>query len=175
MMRRLRMKSGRADNVRIGPLSIITLIAVLSLAVLAVLTVSTAHASKSIAERQANSTTNFYLDEQVAQEFVAEVDGQLASLRAGGSSSATASSAAAVVSSRLDGICADMAAVSGGTVTVTAMVEGDRVLADFTCKDGRTLNVGLLLVDGARYRIDEWKMGAVEEEPQPAGTLWTAG
>ena len=61
-------------SVRIGPISLFTLIIILCLAVLAVLSVTTARAELSITERQAATTTETYELESAAQRFVAEVD-----------------------------------------------------------------------------------------------------
>lgn len=61
-------------SVRIGPISLFTLIIILCLAVLAVLSVTTARAELSVTERQAQTTTETYQLETVAQTFVADVD-----------------------------------------------------------------------------------------------------
>ena len=66
-------------SVRIGPISLFTLIIILCLAVLAVLSITTARAELSITERQAATTTETYQLEVQGQEFVAAVDGALAS------------------------------------------------------------------------------------------------
>lgn len=65
-------------SVRIGPISLFTLIIILCLSVLAVLSVTTARAELSVTERQAATTTETYGLETAAQMFVAEVDGALA-------------------------------------------------------------------------------------------------
>ena len=55
------------DNVRIGPLSVLTLVGILCMAVLAVLSVSTSNASLVIAQRQAHAISDSYLAEAAAQ------------------------------------------------------------------------------------------------------------
>ena len=65
-------------SVRIGPISLFTLIIILCLAVLAVLSVTTARAELSVTERQAATTTETYQLEVRGQEFLAAVDGALA-------------------------------------------------------------------------------------------------
>ena len=70
-----------AVRVRMGPLSIFALVIVISLAVLSALTLSTAHASLSLAQRQANAVSEKYLAEQAGSVFVAEVDAALAQWR----------------------------------------------------------------------------------------------
>lgn len=66
-------------SVRIGPISLFTLIIILCLAVLSVLSLTTARAELSVTERQAATTTETYQLETAAQTFVAEVDGALSS------------------------------------------------------------------------------------------------
>ena len=65
-------------SVRIGPISLFTLIIVLCLAVLTVLSVTTSLAELSTTERQAATTTETYQLESVGQQFVADVDAALA-------------------------------------------------------------------------------------------------
>ena len=65
-------------SVRIGPISLFTLIIVLCLAVLTVLSVTTSLAELSTTERQAATTTETYQLEAVGQQFVADVDAALA-------------------------------------------------------------------------------------------------
>ena len=60
-------------SVRIGPISLFTLIIVLCLAVLTVLSVTTSLAELSTTERQAATTTETYQLEAVGQQFVADV------------------------------------------------------------------------------------------------------
>lgn len=160
--------SRREENVRIGPISIITLIAVISMAVLAVLSTSTAHATKTISERQAAATHELYLNERAAQEFVAGIDDALASV-AGGS----ATGSAAAVDRALDDICAAARAAGENQVTLTAKVEGESVTAEFVGESMRRLDVKISIRDGATYRIDKWKTAAVQQEAPTAGTLWT--
>ena len=64
-------------SVRIGPISLFTLIIVLCLAVLTVLSVTTSLAELSTTERQAATTTETYQLEAVGQQFVADVDAAL--------------------------------------------------------------------------------------------------
>lgn len=64
-------------SVRIGPISLFTLIIILCLAVLSVLSLTTARAELSVTERQAATTTETYQLESAAQIFVAEVNAAL--------------------------------------------------------------------------------------------------
>ena len=61
---------------------------------------------------------------------------------------------------------------SASGVEVAASAEGNLIQADFSCGNGRTLHVALVVDDGATYQIREWKMSAVQnEEPAPGQLL----
>lgn len=79
-------------SVRIGPISLFTLIIILCLSVLAVLSVTTARAEYSITQRQADTTTETYQLESAGQSFVSRVDGILSEVRRAGGSVGAASS-----------------------------------------------------------------------------------
>lgn len=71
-------------SVRIGPISLFTLVIILRLAVMAVLSATTAQATYSAAEKQALFTNDTYQNEQAAQSAVARHrrgSGKRASLR----------------------------------------------------------------------------------------------
>lgn len=161
---------GRADNVRIGPISLFTLIIVLCLAVLAILSFSTAHASMVMAERQATATSELYIDEVAAQEFVSGVDAKLAQVRKAGGNRTDAVKAVSDALLDLRDAAQD---ATNGQVEVTAGITESAVTARFECQNGRTLNIALTIQSDATYRIDTWKMSAVQNEPQPEGNLWT--
>lgn len=78
-------------SVRMGPISLVSLVIVLCLAVMCMLSVTTARAMYYSSERQASSTTDVYLCEQAGQKFLANVDGVLASVREGYDSEGEAS------------------------------------------------------------------------------------
>ena len=166
----LRASIRREDNIRIGPISVITLIIVVCMAVLAVLAASTAHATNVISERQAGATTALYCNERAAQEMVAGIDGVLAESRANGASSAVASAA---VESALDGICEKAREAGEGKVDVVAYADGGVVNAEFTCDNTRKLIATITIRDDATYRIDKWKMLAVQDDSPSGGRLWT--
>ena len=161
---------GRADNVRIGPISVFTLIIVLCMAVLAVLSFSTAHASAVMAERQATATAELYIDEVAAQEFVAGVDAKLAGVRASG---ADGTRGIQVVSDSLIELRDAAQAATNGQVEATAGISGPNITARFECQNGRTLYIAITILSDASYRIDTWKMSAVQNEEQHEGSLWT--
>ncbi|MDO4399664.1 MAG: S4A5 electrogenic sodium bicarbonate cotransporter 4 [Coriobacteriia bacterium] len=161
---------GRADNVRIGPISLFTLIIVLCMAVLAVLSFSTAHASLVMADRQATATSELYLDEVAAQEFVAAVDARLAAVRASSGNGAAGTQA---VSDALVSLRDAAQDAVNGQVEATAGMSDSTVTARFECQNGRTLYIAITILSDATYRIDTWKMSAVQNEAQPEGSLWT--
>lgn len=164
------IQTHRGDNVRIGPVSVITLIIVICMAVMGVLAVSTSAATKTISDRQAAATERMYLDERAGQEFVAGVDDVLAGLRGSGTS---ASRAAQAVENALDSICEGARDAADGRVDCTASVDGTAVTAEFVCEDARLLDITLTIRGDATYRIDEWKMASAQQETDSIGALWT--
>lgn len=207
-------RAGEGEHVRIGPISLLTLIAVICLAVLSALAFTTANASLTMAERQATATSELYLDEKAAQVFLAGIDDVLASARDGaaapasasrtgdgsqadgsarsgegartGSSSQSAARSRSAARTRIDAeAAASLVAQSlidirraaqldtDGEVEIWASVNGNEVSAEFSCANGRTLNIVVTMQDGATYSIDQWKMSAVQNEEQPEGRLWT--
>lgn len=60
-----------------------------------------------------------------------------------------------------------------GKVDALASVNGNKVNAWFTCENGRTLNILVTIRNNGTYRIDRWKMSAVQNEEPPQGKLWT--
>ena len=166
----IHIQTRRGDNVRIGPISIITLIAVICMAVLAVLAASTSYASATISVRMSESTQMMYDNERAGQEFVATLDDALAGVRASSGSSADAMRA---VDAALDKACANAREASGGAASCTADVDGNVVTAEFVCDDKRQLSIAITIRDDATYRIDEWKMASVQQEAQSGGMLWT--
>lgn len=154
------VKIKREEKIRIGPISLFTLISVICLAVLAVLAFSTANASYTMSERQARSVTGMYQNEQAAQEFVACLDDALAS---GGT---------AAVEPALASACTSAREAAGGEAEVTASMANSIVYAQFTSNDGRVLDIEVTIRNDASYRIDKWKVTAVQNEEQPQGNLF---
>lgn len=185
-------------SVRIGPISLFTLIIILCLAVLAVLSVTTARAELSITERQAATTTETYQLETAAQQFVAEVDAALAE----GSSSAlnevlssygvtAAASDAATATDASEAAPAGetiedenvSGATAGGSVsviecpaedpiTVTGSFDGSLIAVTLSKESGRTLDVALRVNDDGTYRIEQWKMTTQWTDDGTGENLW---
>lgn len=71
-------------SVRMGPISLFTLVITLCLAVMALLAFTTGRAELALTQRQQTATTDLYANEAAAQQFVAALDSRLAQLRQGG-------------------------------------------------------------------------------------------
>lgn len=151
------------ERIRIGPISVFTLIAVICLAVLAVLAFSTANAAYTMSQRQATSISGIYLNEMAAQEFIAGVDETLVTR---GSSD---------LDSSLPSLCNAAKDAADGRVEVSASVVSNVVYAEFTNDDGRILSIEVTIRDNNTYRIDKWKVTAVQNEEQPQGQLLIVG
>ncbi len=186
-------------SVRIGPISLFTLIIILCLAVLAVLSITTARAELSITERQAATTTGTYQLEVQGQEFVAAVDGALAS---GGETALEAVLAeyGIAVTAAPAGDAAAAGAVpageaiedetpSGGTVpaagttisdddggagaiTVSGTFDGELISATFAMDSGRTLAVALRVSNNDTYTIEQWKTTTQWTDDGAGENLW---
>lgn len=141
------MSGNAKSSVRIGPVSLFTLVIVLCLAVLAVLAATTAQATYAAAEKQATFTHDTYANEAAAQQFVADMDAALAPVRKAGGN--------------LD---AALGAIDRA-LPENAQREGSLVKATFTAESGRTLSVELTVRANATYEITAWK----------ATTQWTNG
>ena len=158
------------NDVRIGPISVFTLIIVVCLAVLAVLAFTSANATLVMTQRQATATSELYLDEAAAQQFVAGVDDELSTVRTAGGTNVDAVQA---VQRALPALTEAARGSSGGRVSVSASMDGDSVRAEFSCANGRMLTIVVTIRNDATFRIDKWKMTAVQNEEEPAGRLWT--
>ena len=54
---------------------------------------------------------------------------------------------------------------------VAASIAGNKVSAQFNCENGRTLDIVVTVRNNGTYRIDKWKMSAVQNEEPPQGQL----
>lgn len=144
-------------SVRIGPVSLFSLVIVLCLAVMAVLTLTTAQATYAAAEKQARFAADTYANEQAAQNLVAEVDAALAPVRAAGGSRTDALAAVADALAQADG----------------AALDGNRVQATFETDSGRTLSVVLTVNDNATYTVSQWKATTQWNDTDSGEKLWS--
>lgn len=153
-------RTGKRDgSVRMGPISVFSLVVILCLAVMAVLAVTTAQAAYTASEKQARFTTDTYLNEQAAQNFVAEVDGALSHVRSGNGSGNLKSAMAAV---------GDVAK-SYDDATLTK----NQVKANFITENGRTLSVVLTIHNDATYEISQWRAATQWNETDSGEVLWS--
>lgn len=126
-------------SVRMGPISIFTLIVLLSLAVLGVLTIATAQASYASAEKQVSFTTDTYQNEIAGNDLVALVDEELTKARSNGADRASALSS---LTKKLPD---------------NASIENNAIHAEFIEESGRTLTIVLEVTNGVKYSIAQWK------------------
>ena len=172
-------------SVRIGPISLFTLIVILCLAVLAVLSVTTARAELSITERQAATTTETYELESAAQRFVADVDGALAQGDAAlavvladyGIAADSGATPAAGETIEDDTMVAGGDTPAGATLDDTAIssggtFDGTLLSATFAMESGRTLAVVLRINDNGTYTIEQWKTTTQWTDDGTGANLW---
>ena len=146
--------SGSNSSVRIGPISLFTLVIILCLAVMGVLSATTAQATYSAAEKQALFTADTYANERAAQSAVAAIDAALQPVRADGG-----------------GLDAALAAVDKA-LPAGAQREGSTVSMSFATASGRTLEVELTITSRATYEISQWKATTQWTNDGPSASLW---
>ena len=178
-------------SVRIGPISLFTLIIVLCLAVLTVLSVTTSLAELSTTERQVATTTETYQLEAVGQQFVADVDAALAE---GGDalskvlvdygiqvqSSSTGGSEELVIEDDTvtgEPVGGDLGrpsateAADGSPVTFSGTRDGDLISVTFSMESGRTLVI-VLRIQNDTYTIEQWKVTTEWTDDGTGENLW---
>lgn len=131
------MSKPTTATIRMGPVTIFTLLIIVCLATLSVLALTTARASYAAAEKQNAGVQATYDVERQGQEFVAKVDAQLATARAAGQ---TPTAAVSALKSRF-----------GSELTV----EGTTVTSTFD-SDSRELTVQLEIKSDLTYQVTEW-------------------
>lgn len=178
-------------SVRIGPISLFTLIIVLCLAVLTVLSVTTSLAELSTTERQAATTTETYQLESVGQQFVADVDAAL-TRDDGALNEVLADYGVQEQSSLTDGseelvieddtvagepVGGDLGrpsateAADGSPVTFSGTRDGELISATFSMESGRTLAI-VLRIQNDTYTIEQWKVTTEWTDDGTGENLW---
>lgn len=158
----------KTEGVRIGPISLLTLISVLLLAVLAMLCVTTSNAARAMSERQAAAATDSYAIESCGQTVLARID-EIA--RGNGTDAA---SAVAAIDARLDSVKSD--ATDGDAsknLQVEASTDGDTVSFKITSEDGRELDASITYADDLTYSVNEWKVTTAQTDDSSAEGLWS--
>ena len=195
------MAKGRG-SVRMGPISLFTLVIVVCLAVMAVLCVATAEASRALVNRQPAANTEIYIDEVAGQAFVASLDNALLPYRenqtqaSAASASAEGSDLKTVVTQALPDCvsAAETAAKAQGSfVNVSARtLEGEEVAqiagtvgvvddttdalgvaVEFETAHGRLLSVVIEVHNGGTYSIVSWKTTTQWNDEGTGETLWS--
>lgn len=182
-------------SVRMGPISLLTLIITLGLAVMAVLAVTTAQAGHALVERQAAATDQTYAVETAGQEFTAALDEVLLPVRDQGRDAVEAAVAEALpaliappveaaslrgipVTAEADLVAGDQVAALAGTVGVAgdagAEAEGEplAVHAVFRTEEDRCLDTVIQLTERGTYRVLSWKITTQRNEGESGDTLW---
>lgn len=160
-------------TLRIGPISLLTLVMALCLAVMGVLCAVTAEATYAMSNRQAESTTDGYLAEEAGQQLVAQVDARIASVRAAGGDKAAAASA---ISTDIDAITSAVeASADDGQVSAAAKMSGTSLVATITTRSGHVLDIQIDVTDQLGYDIAAWKLSTMQDTDtsDAAATLWS--
>ena len=126
-------------SIRIGPISLFSLVILLCLAVLSVLTVATTQSISASAHKHAALTTAGYENESAAQALVADIDSALVPFR--------------MQNAALGDIRQAVAAV----LPEQAHMQDSLVFAEFVTDSGRTLSITLAIDADATYRIITWQ------------------
>ena len=156
----------RSEGMRIGPISLLTLISVLLLAVLAMLCVTTTNATKAMATRQADSTAETYLVDSCGQALIAGIDDELKS------TTGTATEAVSSVDARLTDLQSKAKQACGGDdLDVSAETDGDGISFTVAAQSGKTLEAELRVTDDREYSIESWHITTTQQLPED--TLWS--
>ena len=161
------MAAKTSEGVRIGPISLLTLISVLLLAVLAMLCVTTSNAARAMSRRQASAATSSYEIESCGQAMIASLDD------AAHANGTDASSAVSGIAARLDTI-KQQAADTAGTddLDIDASTDGSSVTFSISAHDGRKLDARMTFNDDLSYSVDEWKVTTAQNDQADSDTLW---
>lgn len=154
-------------GVRIGPVSLLTLVSVLLLAVLAMLCATTSNAALEMSKRQAATSTSSYSIESCGQAMLAVLDD---TAHASGTDAASAVSS---IGAQLDAIEQDAKANADTTdLDIDTSVDGTSVLFTVCARNGRKLDARVTFADDLSYSIDEWKVTTTQNDQADSDTLW---
>ena len=154
------MMAHKTEGVRIGPISLETLIAILLVGVLALLCVVTASASQTMAQRQASATTETYALDSCGQRMLAGISAELSS---SGSLESTASKLSSI---------AKKAKKESGEESLNIETSSDSKSLSFTisAQDGKKLDAKVSRKDG-ELSVDQWKLTSQQQDAEE--TLWS--
>lgn len=152
----------KTEGLRVGPITLVTLIAALLLAVLAILCATTANAQATMANRQATSLTETYAIDSCGQRMIAGIE---ESLNQG-------DVAAALTTAKLDAIANDAKAADGASdLNIESKYDGSTVSFTISAPSGKTLRAKVTR-ENASVSIEEWKLTTTQEMPQDE--LWSS-
>lgn len=153
------------EGVRIGPITLLTLVSVLLLAVLAMLCVTTTHATEAMAQRQADALSETYELDAFGQALLAQIDEQIDEQIA---ESGSPAAAAALVQHRSDKLLENAAEASGARDLRSFIdVAGTQVTFTVIAQDGKELAATATIAANG-CTVDAWKMTTAQELPEQA-------
>ena len=152
----------KTEGLRVGPITLVTLIAALLLAVLAMLCATTANAQATMANRQATSLTETYAIDSCGQRMIAGIE---ESLNQG-------DVAAALTTAKLDVIANNAKAADGTSdLNIESKYDGSTVSFTISAPSGKTLRAKVTR-ENASVSVEEWKLTTTQEMPQDE--LWSS-
>lgn len=152
----------KTEGLRVGPITLVTLIAALLLAVLAMLCATTANAQATMANRQATSLTETYAIDSCGQRMIAGIE---ESLNQG-------DVAAALTTAKLDAIANNAKAADGASdLNIESEYDGSTVSFTISAPSGKTL-CAKVTRENASVSVEEWKLTTTQEMPQDE--LWSS-
>ena len=152
----------KTEGLRVGPITLVTLIAALLLAVLAMLCATTANAQATMANRQATSLTETYAIDSCGQRMIAGIE---ESLNQG-------DVAAALTTAKLDAIANNAKAADGASdLNIESKYDGSTVSFTISAPSGKTLRAKVTR-ENASVSVEEWTLTTTQEMPQDE--LWSS-
>lgn len=158
----------RPSGIRIGPISLLTLVAVILLAVLAMLCVTTTNATQAMAKRQAAALADTYAVDSCGQALLAEVDTRL-------STAPSLDAATEEINADFDSL-ATQALKNAGMKTDSGLklkgsVSNHALSFAVKASSGKRLKASITLNDDLTYTVTTWKITTVHKTRQE--TLWS--
>ena len=152
----------KTEGLRVGPITLVTLIAALLLAVLAILCATTANAQATMANRQATSLTEAYAIDSCGQRMVAGIEESLSQ----------GDVAAALTTAKLDAITNNAKAADGASdLNIESEYDGSTVTFTISAPSGKTLRAKVAR-ESTSVSVEEWKLTTTQEMPQDE--LWSS-
>lgn len=150
-MSRIIERSETSGSVRIGPVTLISLVVILCLAVLAVLAVNTARANSAQAQRQLEFTQGAYSNDSSAQELLRDID-----LALYGAKQVQLSMSETMGAVRE--ACPSAASINGNSVAVA-----------FETQAGQRLDIKIDINSDYSYTVTQWTTSTTLDSESSAG------